>query len=828
MTRQVIRNKIFSYICGAILLVLPTYCSYAQDATSPDQYFMNPETLNVLGISVEGASDEYTRGFVLQTSRITVGQTIGVPGDPSFGEAIRAIYRLRTYEDVQIAIERRVGNGVFLVIRVKEVAKLREYSFEGISGGDKKDLKKKVPLITRSAVSEGAIARSEQVIKEFYEGKGRSLTTVHVNRITNDDNTISLEFVVDRGPKVTVKEVIIHGNEKLSTDAVKSGLKTKPRIWWQFWSRPTYKKEDLNADLQKIVQTYNERGYYNSRVVADTSYLWVPEHGDPKMVVEITVVEGEEYFIRNINWAGNTIYSDARLSVALDMMPGQPYNAKKLIENIHGAGKKTDVTSLYMSTGYMGFRIDPKIRVIGKDSLDLEFEIIEGDVFTYGDVLIGGNTKTREHVVRRELTTIPGNTFNRDHIEESIRRLMQLNYFTVESLGAGPSVSVNEEKKTANIKYNLVEQGSDQLELSGTWGQFGLVLQLRFGFNNFSAQNFFKGSAWKPLPSGDGQKLSLGIQTNGRRYQQYSISFTEPWFRGRPTPLGGSLSYSRVVGISGLGNVSGGLYTFSVRTFYQQRMKWPDPFFRTSTTLGYQYYDNQNYISTLPLNVSREVTIKQSISRSSVNHPLFPSSGSKFEASVEVAPPFKNFIQYHKWAGKMSWYMPLSNKLSISMSTYIGYIGSITGELVLFERFIVGGSPFETQGYYNFFGKEIVYMRGYPLGSIGPRLNNDPFGGRVLNKFTSELLWMAIRSPTLQAAPYLFLDGANTWNSVYAYNPTDLFRSAGFGTRLFLPILGMVELTYGYNLDPFIPINSKHTGSKQWTFQFSLGQGFGQ
>lgn len=837
MTLRIPRLRWYALLCAVLLISLPNFNSRAQNSIAQNQItpprgapsaFVSPETVSILGISVEGTTDEYTRGFVLQTSRLTIGQTLTIPGDPAFGDAIRAIYRLRTYEDVQIAIERRVGTGAFIVIRVREVAKLREFKFSGIKGGHQKDLKKKVPLITRSAVSESAIVRSEQIIKEFYAEKGRSLSTVEVIRTVNPDNTVSLEFVVDQGPKVVVQEVIINGNERLSDDAVKSGFKTRPRVWWKFWSRPTFKREQLEVDLQKIVQTYNEKGYYNSRIVADTTYLSVPDGGDPKMVVEITIEEGEEYFIRNINWEGNTLYSDEQLTAALGMLPGQVYNTKKFEQNLYGSGKNNDVTSLYYNTGYMRFSLNPKIKVVAKDSLDLDFDIFEGDIYTYGNVSIGGNTKTREHVIRRELNTIPGNTFNRDQIQESVRRLIQLNYFTQESLAGGPSVNINPEKKTVDLKYDLEERGSDQLELSGTWGQFGLVLQLRFGFNNFSAQKFFKKSAWKPLPSGDGQKLSLGVQTNGRRYQQYSISFTEPWFRGKPTPLGGSLSYSRIVGVAGFGSSSGGLNSVSASIFYQQRLKWPDPFFRTSTTIGYQFYDNNDFVSTLPRGISREITIKQSLTRNSTNHPLFPSSGSSFLLSAEIAIPFGGFIQYHKWRSNMSWYMPLSNSLSISVGMNLGYIGSLGGKKIEFERFVVGGSPFETQGFFNFFGKEIVYMRGFPLGAIGPRENNDPFGGRILNKFTSEILWMAIQSPALQAAPYLFLDGANTWNSMYEYNPTDLFRSAGMGTRLFLPILGMVELTYGYNFDTFLPINSKHSGLNQWTFQFSLGQGFGQ
>ncbi len=785
-----------------------------------------PQTLEILGLTVEGVDDEYTKGFIQQTSKLTIGQTVVIPGDQAFGDAVRAIYRLGNYDDVQIIQDRKVGKGIFLAIRVRGAAKLREYSFSGIKGGHKKDLKKKAPLITRGPVRESAIARTVQIVKEFYAEKGRPLAKVDVARVDHDDNTVSLEFKIDQGPKVAVSRIIIDGNELVSDSGVRKGMKTNTQTWWKFWSRPTYKRDEYRKDLETIVVKYNERGFFDAKVVSDSVYLDTSS-GKPSMVVEIKVHEGPLYHIRNMEWEGNALFTDEQLNQQLGVLPGETYNSKRLEERLYGVGKNNDVSSLYYNSGYMRFNVQPGLTVVHGDSLDIRFDVFEGDVYSYGDVTIAGNRKTREHVIRRELYTIPGAKFSRSDIQESIRRLMQLNYFTQESLAPGPNIDINEEKKAVDLRYNLEEQGSDQLELSGTWGRFGLVLMLRFGFNNFSAQRFLKKDAWKPLPSGDGQRLSVGIQTNGRQFQQYSLSFTEPWYHGRPTPLGFSLSYSKISGSTFLTNNGGSLLTFSGNVFYEQRLKWPDSFFSTSTRLGYQYFDNDNWISTLPQGISSEITIRQSLSRNSTDHPIFPTSGSKMTLSLEVAPPLGGLIQYHKWRFNTSWNVPLSRKFSISLSSDIGVIGSLTGKDVQFERFIVGGSPFETQGFFSFFGKEIVYMRGYPLGSIGPRKGNDPFGGRILNKFTSELKWMAIQSQQLSAAPYMFMDAANSWDGFKSYNPNDLFRSAGFGARLFLPILGMVELAYGYNFDTFSPINSKHSGIKKWSFQFSLGQGFG-
>ncbi len=462
---------------------------------------ISPEIVEILGISVEGASDEYANSFIQQTSRLQVGQRLTVPGDPALGDAIRAIYRLRTYEDVQIVQERKVGQGVYLVIRVREVPKLRAYEFEGIKKGHAKDLRKEVPLVARGPVHENSIARSVQIIEEFFAEKGRPLASVEIQREEHEDNTGSLTFEVDRGPKVKVKEVIVNGSDGLSENAVVSAMETKPKGGWRFWRSGKLKQDEYAQDMGRIVERYNERGYYDAEVLRDSVYIENEEGDNPYMVIELDVREGPLYHIRDISWEGNTLYSDAQLSERLGMISGDTYNSKKLSENLYGVGKNNDVSSLYFNNGHMRFNVQPIITV-EEDSLDLLFDVFEGEVYEYGTIGIAGNSKTKDHVIRRELTTIPGSTFSRTQIQESIRRLMQLNYFTQESLAGGPGVDIREESKTVDLSYNLEETGTDQLELSGTWGRFGLILMLRFNFNNFSAQNVLKGDEWKTSAGG--------------------------------------------------------------------------------------------------------------------------------------------------------------------------------------------------------------------------------------------------------------------------------------------------------------------------------------
>lgn len=805
--------------------------------TRLDPALRAPQPFEVLGISVEGVNEESMRTFVLQSSQLAVGQTVNIPGDQAIAEAIRNIYRLRVFSDVQIVEERRAGDGVFLLIRVKEEPQLAEYTFSGVKKKHQKELQKKVPLFRGSRVRPADLARSEQVIQEYYYEKGYMLADVTVNRQVTEQNMLNLEFVVDRGPQVEIEDVVVMGNEEISSGKVRKKLKeTKRDRWWKFWGKSRFDRNAYETDKENVVAYYNEKGYYDARIVRDSVYLDTSLK-KPGLVVELEVHEGPQYHIRDINWDGNTLYPDRVLTAALGITPGEPYNAKRLDQNLYGNSRSSDVSSLYMNRGYMLFRVQPEVRVVEGDSLDLHFDLFEGDVFTFGEVTIAGNLKTKEHVIRRELYTIPGQTFGRDAIQETIRRLSQLNYFDQEKLGAGPGVNINQEKKTVDLAYNFEEVGSDQLELSGTYGRFGLVLMLRFGFNNFSLQDMFKKGAWKPLPSGDGQRLSLSLQTNGTAYQSYALGYTEPWFRGKPTPVGFNLSYSRFTGSSFYSYSSSNFETGqrfirgSASVFYEQRLKWPDDKFSTSTSLGYQYFLNRDFTSTLPFGISQQVTVRQALSRSSLDHPVFPTTGSSMLLSLEIAAPLGDFIQYHKWRFETGWNVPLSRKLTFGVSTNYGYIGSLTGEDVLFERYVVGGSPFDVQGFRDNFGKDIVYMRGYPARALGPRLGSEAVGGRILNKYTSELRWLLVQSPQLTAAPYVFLDAANTWDNFSSYNPSRLFRTAGVGARLFLPILGMLELTYGYNFDEFVPIpgqESKHNGSRRWLFQFSLGQGFGQ
>lgn len=791
-------------------------------------------------IQVEGIEQERTQQLIVQSSGLSIGQEIALPAGDVVAEAVRSIYDLGQFSDVRIYREEQQGNGITLVIEVTPEPALASYTLEGIKGGDREELREKLPLLVGQPVRPSDQARSKQIIKNFYNEKGYLRTEVDVVREDLGDEQVSLTFNVDRKEEIEVHRIRFLGNERFDDGDLRGAMEeTRENRWWRFWKGENFKRDAYEEDLNRVMEYYREHGYYDAQILRDSVYAM----GKEGLGIDVEVREGNRYYVRNVEWEGNTVFPDRVLSEELGLEEGEAYNGKALTTNLRGGQQRQGVLGLYMDQGYMRANVQPSVRVVGDDSLDITMDVQEGDIYTFGDITISGNTKTKDYVIRRELYTVPGQRFSRSSIQESIRRLNQLNYFTQESLSGGPDISVDEQNKQANLSYSVEETGSDQLQLSGTFGRFGLILQLGFQFNNFSAQNLFDASAWRPLPSGDGQKLNVNVRTNGSFYQNYSLSFTEPWFGGTPTPVGGSVSYSKytrsIYGTRTTGVEGGKFQNASATFFVRQRLDWPDDKFQVGTRLGYQLYNNRGrdrdtgeevgLFSSVPHGVNQSINVRQTLTRNSVDNPMFPRTGSNVELSLEVAPPIKNLVQYHKWRFKTKWNVPIGENFSIGMGTDFGYIGSITGETVQFERFEVGGTAFDYSGVN--YGTDPVFMRGYPRGVVGPltrqRGDLQPQGGRVLEKYSAEFRFMAVESQQLRARPYLFVDAANTWSSLDAYNPSNLYRSAGLGVKLFLPIVGMIEFNYGYNFDQYVPLEQGDRGTPGWTFQFSLGQGSG-
>ncbi|MEM6782396.1 MAG: outer membrane protein assembly factor BamA [Bacteroidota bacterium] len=793
-----------------------------------------PQVYEILGVSVAGTDDENTRRFVLQVSGLEVGQRVQMPVDDGVAEAVRKLYQAGSFSNVEVIAENTVGEGIFLMIRVEEQPRLSSIRFEGVKRGQRDDLEETVPLLRGRPVRPADLARTEQAVINYFRDEGYLLAEVDHTMSINDNGRADVVFNVDRGRKVEVEDITFVGNDSFSERTLRKRLKNTPEDrWWRFWSGESFVAREFEEDLQTLVDWYQDKGYYGARVLQDSIWVEGEDDGEPEVHIQVRVEEGPLYVVRDVTFEGNTEYTDNQLRLALGFQVGEPYSKKKFEQNLYYNPDHSDIASLYTDRGYLRFNAIPTITTTPGDSLDIAFLINEGDIYEFGQITIAGNTKTKEHVVRRELRTIPGQTYSRQAIERSVRELVTLNYFAQEELAGGPSIEIDEESRTVGLTYNLTEAGGDQLELSGGWGGFtGLLLQAGVRFNNFSIQNLFDGSAWRPVPSGDGQTLALQVQTNGRFYQNYSLSFTEPWFRGKPNPVGFSLGYTynglsnRFVGTDLEGDNS--FQLFSARIFNRFRLKWPDDFFQTGTDLSYRLYDveGSSFSSAfgLPVGISQELNVRQSLTRNSLNNPIFPSAGSSFLFSAEAALPLPGFIQYHKWRLTNEWYLPIFGRLSFGAKADYGYIGSLTGDDVEFQRFLIGGSPLDAQGVgFQGYGKDILFMRGYPFAAISPRRDGDPVGGRLFNQYSAEIQLLAVQSPQLQFAPYLFADAGNAWDSFDTYNPGRLFRSAGFGAKIFLPILGLVDLNYGYQIDPFVPRNTSESGLPEWRFQFSLG-----
>lgn len=784
-----------------------------------------PLNFRVVELSVEGVTEAAMKAFVAKASGLRLGQQVLVPGDPAFGDAVKALYRLKLFSDVKIAEKEREGRQIRLVIQVKEEPRLSAFTYQGVSEKDQREIERRIPLFPGSRVRHDDEAHTRKIVQKYYETEGYPLADVTVKRNKMGPETVSLAIAVKRGPKVKVRAINISGNKRYSEGRLRGQMKeTHTGSWWRFWRKAKFNPNTFPEDLARIIGFYNEEGYFDARIVHDTTYVEI-NGKKPERVIDITVFEGPRYHIRRVEWEGNTLYDDKALTRGLGLKPGDWYNGKKIETRLFASPDGADIAGLYMNRGYLRFKVTPSVRIVPGDSMDLHFDVVEGEVYTFGDVGISGNWNVKEHVIRRSLATVPGEPFSRAAVQQSVMRLMRLGYFDAASLANGPDIRIDEENRKVNLNYHVEESHRNPLSLGGNYTG-ALVFQIGLNLNNFSLRNLFKPSAWHPLPSGDGQHLSLRVQATGRNFQQYSLDFTEPWFRHKPNPLGFSGSFAHIAdGFQSDINTRGSLDTWSLRTFHNHQLSRSLSY---STAVRYRYYSNQNWTRTLPLGRSHELVFSVGLVRNTLDNPTFPRRGTMAQFSVDLAPHISR-VQYHKWRFRGAVNQPLTRneKLSIGVTADLGFIGSLTGKEVEFQRFMVGGSPFDSQGFDTFYGQDIVYLRGYPSRTIGPRdMQGEAAGGRVMNKYTAELSMMMVQNQVVTMMPYVFFDAANAWSGLDEYRPKDLFRSTGFGLRMTLPMLGIVDFNYGYNLDRYQPLGS-HDGQRGWTFQFTIGRTFG-
>jgi outer membrane protein insertion porin family len=782
-------------------------CLLAITAASAPGQQAKPEILHILGISVDGNNQKTgtESGAIIANSGLKVGDQISYPGD-QIHQAVMRLWALKIFSDIQILVDSRVSDGIYLLIKVKEYPRLNRVIIKGQDDVGEDDIRKKIHLMKGQIVTSQEISGIVHDIHALYEDEGHLLATITPGTVPADSgNAVNLELTIDEGPSITIDKVNFTGNSAFAEDDLKGQMDdTHEKTWWHFWSHPKFDKKKFEKDKDKVVKYLRNNGYLDGEILADSEW-YTP---DKKHVdVLVTVREGPQYKVRSVRWEGNAVYSTEVLNEHLGFTPGMIFNDERFSQNLRGNQEQTDVASLYLDNGYLKFNIEPEIERVGGDSLDITIHIYERNQFRVGQVEIKGNRKTQDNVIRRELYTIPGRYFSRADIYRSLRQLQQLNYFNPEKLKPDTKIVDDE---TVDLSYEVEEKSSDNVNASvGYSGAFGVTGALGFTINNFALAH--------PLEGGAGQILNFDWQFGeASRYRTFSLSFTEPWLYNQPTTLGVSLYDTRQQYVIDLEQTGA-----SVRI--GKRLNWPDNYFRIDWTTRFQrlnvidnggspYYDP---------GLSTQVSVAQVISRNSTDNPIFPAQGSNISFSAELSggPVLPGNVNYHKWLLNTDWYTPLfgTNRLVLYAGSSLGLLEGIGNDpkIPYVEKFFMGGTGI---GYIS-----TTPLRGYEDRSVGPLDNsNQEIGGNVMTKQTAELR-LAV---TLNPIPIYFLgfaEGGNVFQDIRHTDFFDLKRSYGFGARLLIQPIGMIGFDYGYGVDHVL---STDGGPEGWHFHFQFGRGF--
>ncbi|WP_235297566.1 outer membrane protein assembly factor BamA [Portibacter marinus] len=849
MNLDTLKKFIFS------LLVFIGFGVQAQELDQID--YDDPKEYEIGGVNVYGP-EHRDPNAIISISGLTVGKKISVPGT-EIPKAIKSLLRLKLFSDVKVIQERVEDDIIFLGIELTELPILARYSYNGVKKIKHEDLNEIVDGILSKGgiVTEDLKALAKMKIEEKFIGDGFLDTKVEINEFedTIRANSVRLEFDIDKGKRIRIQDIVINGNEAVKDRKLRKQMEsTKKR--WTLLKKSKFKESDYEDDKESLIDYYNTIGYRDAKIVSDSVYR--DEEG--KLYVEMTIDEGNKYYFRDIEWKGNSLYTDEYLGSILGIEKGDVYNEELLTNRLQFAQDGRDVSSLYMDDGYLFFRVDPTEVSIENDSIDIEMRIYEGPQATIDRVEIVGNDRTHEHVVRRMLRTKPGAKFSRSQIIRSQREIINLGYFNPENMDIG--TPVDPQNGTVDIVYKLEERPSDQLELSAGYGGFqGLVGTLGVTFNNFSLRNISDRTTWNPLPQGDGQRLSVRAQSNSNFYQSYNFSFTEPWLGGRkPNSLTIGSVYSNFdystfgQGKFSILNVSAGIGT---------QLKWPDDYFVYSATMNIENLTLEDYQRDFSVSegIYKNYNLRQTIVRSSVVEPIFPRSGSKISLTLQLTPYYFwrdqeefnipateaaslimeenlrrgegnpmseteetsyiaslenagkfEFLEYHKWKFESQHFFNVWDKLVIMAQAKIGVLGYYRKDVgtVPFERFEVGGDGLNNQQV-QITGKDIISTRGYEISDIQSQEINDAGGATIFNKYTVELRYPFTLNPNSTIYAHLFAQGSNAYLGWDEYNPFQLRRSAGAGLRVFLPMFGLLGFDYGFGFDKDLPEGSTWT-----------------
>lgn len=843
----------------------------------PVVYTGMPSVYEIADIRVDGA-DNYEDYIVIGYSGLKKGDQIEIPGD-DVTTAVKRLMRQGLFAQAQIIVEKIAGNKAWLLINVRTQPRISEVRYMGMKKGEREDLQKRLQLMKGNQITQNIVNRATAIIKQYYseKGYGKADVKITLQEDLSHDNEMIVNINVDKHGKVKVHKIYIDGNEVLSDSKLKRVIKktNEGSNLWKLFSQKKFVEQDYQDDLNRIIEKYNELGYRDAKILSDS----VVPYEDNKVDVYITLEEGKKYYISDISWVGNTVYNTADLNYILGMKPGDVYNQKELDKRL--TTDEDAVSSAYMDNGYLFYELIPIEKNVRGDSIDLELRMIEGPQARVNKVVINGNDRLYEKVVRRELRVKPGELFSKSDLIRSIREIAQTGHFNPETMQ--PDVQPNQENGTVDVVLNLESKANDQIEFSLGWGQTGLIGKVALKFTNFSMRNLFNPSSFKGLiPQGEGQTFTISAQTNARYYQMYSLSFLDPWFGGkRPNSLQVSAYYSRQTGVNssyynsnwsnpylyggygygyGYGsNYYNDYYTNSIQNAYDpnkvlqmagitvgfgKRLNWPDDYFTFTTELSYNWYylKNWEYLYYMNNGTSNALVLGLTLQRNSIDNPLYTRRGSTFSLNLQITPPASLFgkknwqklyeenttaskkelyrwIEYWKLRFKSRTYTPLTDPEG--KWTLVLMTRADIGLLGSFNKWLK--SPFET---FYVGGDGMSGSYTYATETIALRGYENgaltPWGkeGYAYTRFGVELHFPFLLQPTTTIYGLVFAEGGNAWTSVKDFAPFNLKRSAGAGVRIFLPMVGLMGIDWAYGFDT---VYGEKGGSH---FHFILGQEF--
>ncbi len=870
------------------------------DYGAPKQYEIND-------IKVSGA-EFLDHNALISLSGLKVGDKIKIPGDNISG-AIKKLWGQGLMGNVGIFATKMEDGKIDLMIELTERPRLSKINYKGVNKTQEGELDEDIKLIRGRVLTDAIVKNTELTVKKYFVDKGFLNTEVKITRLkdTATFNSVQLTVAVDKNTKVKINRIYFEGNENFSDGRLKKKLKSTkehPRISifktvfgelfslnkkkiknfadssvdvsgkdlktflnnnfkLNFLSGSKFINSDFEDDKKALIEFYNSKGFRDAKIVSDTIYAFNEKAIDIKFRVD----EGQKYYFRDIDWNGNYVHNDEILGRILGIKKGDVYDLELINKRLNYNPTGADVSSLYLDNGYLFFSVNPvEVRIEG-DSIDVEMRINEGTQATINKVTISGNDRTNDHVIRREIRTLPGQKFSREQLIRTNREIAQLGYFDPEQIGMQPIP--NPVDGTVDIAYSVVERPSDQIELSGGWGGFyGFVGTLGLVFNNFSIKNILDRSKWHPLPVGDGQKLALRVQANGRAFQNYSFTFTEPWLGGRKpnaftvnltrsiqrirtfetnpdgsprTDVNGNLIFPR-----SFNDFNGSLKLSGISVSLGRRLRWPDDYFFISNSLNYYVYSLDNFGTSLGFStgVSNNLTFNTTIARNSAGpSTMYPTQGSSLSLSLSLTPPYSafnnidyenadnatryNLVEFHKWLFDAKFYTQIAGNLVLETRAHLGFIGSYTQKAGIgpFERFVMGGSGLGGQNF--LIGNDIIGLRGYEDNAVTPPAYetrqlrpSEIRGGVVYNKFVMELRYPISLNPSATIYVLGFGEAGNNWANYRDFNINNLYKSAGLGARIFMPAFGLIGIDWAYGFDT-LPGTSEKSGPQ---FHFTIGQ----